>query len=58
MCERGHTHLIVFTHVCGYYYFGGAPGAATIQGTASIRVNTVYRTTPETRTPHLIRTLY
>ena len=18
-CERGHTHLIVFTHACGYY---------------------------------------
>ena len=35
-CERGHTHLIVFTHACGYY-----SRAATIRGAASIRINTV-----------------
>ena len=29
--ERGHTHLIVFTHACGYY-----SRAATIRGAASI----------------------
>ena len=43
-CERGHTHFIVFTHACGYYFFGGPPGAATIRGAASIRINTVYAT--------------
>ena len=36
LCERGHTHLIVFMHACGYY-----SRAATIRGAASIRINTV-----------------
>ena len=35
-CDRGHTHLIVFMHACGYYL-----RAATNQGAASIRINMV-----------------
>ena len=34
---RGHTHLIVFAQMCSYYL-----RAATNQGMASIRINTVY----------------
>ena len=30
--DRGHAHLIVFAHVCGYYFFHWAPCAATIRG--------------------------
>ena len=33
----GYTHLIVFTHACGYY-----SRVATIRGAASIRINTVH----------------
>ena len=37
--DRGHTHLIVFVHACGFFH--RAPGAATIRGVASIRINTI-----------------
>ena len=33
-CDCGHSHLIVFAHVCGYY-----SRAATIRGAVSIRIN-------------------
>ena len=39
-CDRGHAHLIVFAHVCGYY-----SRAATNRGAASIRINTVIMVT-------------
>ena len=36
ICDCGHTHLVKFTHACGYY-----SRVATIRGAASIQINTV-----------------
>ena len=30
-CERGHTHLIVFTHACGYYSRAATISLAELQ---------------------------
>ena len=43
-CDHSHIHLIVYVHACGYYCFrwcGYYSRATTIQGAASIRLNTV-----------------
>ena len=37
-CDHGHTHLIVFAHACGYYFFCRAPCVTTIWGWLLIRV--------------------
>ena len=49
-------HPLNCVHACvrllfegGYYFFGGAPGAATIRGAASIRINTVLPFVPTCR---------
>ena len=30
-CERGHTHLVVFTHACGYYSRAATISLAELQ---------------------------
>jgi hypothetical protein len=42
VCARGHTHLIVFAHACGYYFFRTALGAATIRGRLLIGVRLLF----------------